>query len=449
MATWYFQDGANSMWSNLSNWFDQDGGVGNNPTVAPWTDASTAADILVQSSLMTNPPTIDVEIGSSDSSWAITGTCDIGAINAYNTIYDGTYTGDHFWNNGTIDGGTFTGGDFSGDGTINGGTFTGDTSSDGNNINGGTFTSSSRLVFGNINGGTWDVTTLYAYGSDCSINYLPSTTTVTFGSNSINVPTCYATVILNPQYNGFDMSGEFFGLVTFTSGISGTLRGTYHQDLDMSSFPNDRSWNFRLSGIFLGRVFSTPPGSSLSGTFYGDVTSQSPNYNSNDNGPGYFGTFYGNIRENGRSVWGGATVYGSVISDCQFTNSDRIGSSDSIFYGPVQVWGCPPPLYYAGSWIDSGTYYGPVWIDVCGCIAGGTFYGSAVSGSYISGGDFYGSLGWGGPDFVYQVQGGFLSGTVHNITSTVADGKVTTSFNGVTYISKQLTQLDIIGTGGL
>lgn len=448
MATWYFQDGANSMWSNLSNWFDQDGGVGNNPTVAPWTDASTAADILVQSSLMTNPPTIDVEIGSSDSSWAITGTCDIGAINAYNTIYDGTYTGDHFWNNGTIDGGTFTGGDFSGDGTINGGTFTGDTSSDGNNINGGTFTSSSRLVFGNINGGTWDVTTLYAYGSDCSINYLPSTTTVTFGSNSINVPTCYATVILNPQYNGFDMSGEFFGLVTFTSGISGTLRGTYHQDLDMSYLPSDQPFNFQLSGTFLGRVISAAVGSSLSGIFYGDVSAQVQTYGGNPTGVGFYGTFYGNISELGQSSWGGATVYGNVYSYCGLCYSDTIGSNDSIFYGDVQMRGGGGP-YFGQNYIGSGTYYGSVSTDETCWIAGGTFYGSVASGTYIYGGDFYGSVGWGGPNFVLWIPGGFLSGTVHNLTSTVAGGKVTTSFGGVTQISKQLTQLDVLGTGGL
>ncbi len=420
-TTWYWQGGVDSNWSTLSNWWDSDGGTGSNPTVAPWTDSSTAADSLTLSSTHANTPIIDVTIGAADSSWAITGACDIGSIYNTSIIYDGTWTGDYFQNNGNIYNGTFTGGYFGGGtgGIIWGGTHTGENASDSNLINGGTFTCAYRVASGNIFGGTWNVTSLVTYGAIFAISNMPSTMAADVYSSEITITTCYGDLTLEVN-QPTNLSGEFFESITFNGSIMQMgFYGTYHQDIDLLYL-----WfsNIYFDGIFLGNV-SAPASSSFSGTFWG------------------------NISLLGQSYWSGATVYGNVSSDCRNNCQDVIGSSDSTFYGDVsQING------QLNNYIGNGaTYYGSVTTDNTCWIQGGTFYGSVSSGTNINGGDFYGSVAWGTANFMYFLQGGFIAGNIHNLTPTVAGGKVAVSLQGgsINFITNRLPQLDVIGTGGL
>jgi hypothetical protein len=115
-----------------------------------------------------SPPVLLATIGSTGSAWSITGTCDIGFINNYGTIYAGTFSGASFINKyGTIYAGTFSGDGFVNNTTTYGGTFSGDGFVNNTTTNGGTFSGAGFINNGSINAGTFsgDAASYYKTGN--------------------------------------------------------------------------------------------------------------------------------------------------------------------------------------------------------------------------------------------------------------------------------------------
>ena len=111
MSTWYWKGNADTNWSNLFNWWSNSNGTGFHPSSAPWTQITTYTFNLQNATPTTRPPIINVTIGAGIP--PILGVCSITNItlafdpNPANGIYQGTFTGSGFNNNGKIFNGVF------------------------------------------------------------------------------------------------------------------------------------------------------------------------------------------------------------------------------------------------------------------------------------------------------------------------------------------------------
>ena len=161
---WYWYDQGSGYWSDASNWWICPDGTGIHPSSMPWqsNDATKNQNLSLANDAFNSPFIFDVgiTIGSNNSSWSITGICDIPYIGiSLSTIYDGIFTGYGFFGNGgNIYGGTFSGNGFTNSSTnIYNGTFSGNSYNNiGGAVYGGTFNGTGFINGGIVYGGTFN-----------------------------------------------------------------------------------------------------------------------------------------------------------------------------------------------------------------------------------------------------------------------------------------------------
>jgi len=148
MATWYWKGQVSSSWATLINWWANADGTGSHPATSPWMTADTVADDLLDATVVTNAPTISLEVGNG---LAITGVCSVTNVSNESTIYGGTFNAS-VTNNSVIYDGTFNASVTNTYSVIYGGTF--NASVTGGEISGGTFNGS--VTGSNLSGGTFN-----------------------------------------------------------------------------------------------------------------------------------------------------------------------------------------------------------------------------------------------------------------------------------------------------
>ncbi len=232
----------------------------------PWTTSTTVAKNILRGNnieVWNNPGAVSIDTAIGQS-LTITGTCYItqaydgtyvGDILNNSSIYGGTFAGDFFYNSnyGVIYGGTFSGGDFTNSyGAIYGGTFSGADVTNNYTIYEGTFSGdnfyndTSGLIFGGTFSGANFYNGEYIYGGTFSgVNFGNNDTIfggIFTGNNFINYNTIYNGTFSGDSFNnsgsingGIFTGNGFYDVATIFGGFwleSGFL------DIDIFDYTN-------------------------------------------------------------------------------------------------------------------------------------------------------------------------------------------------------------------
>ena len=462
MSTLYWKNvSTDQAWENVLNWFT-DAAATTQASEVPWTQTGpyngynlTLATGETSSPIIDAPQANQVSIGHN---FSITGTCDI--VNVYfwgDSVYGGTWSGDHFWNynnirggtfsgahiyscyvwggtfsgsyfnnSGSVYGGTFTGAHFSNDASIYGGTFSGDSFINSQFIYGGTFSNAGFLNGYAIFGGTFSgsgfsspyYNCYYYYGWDGtgydSLGYNSS------GVNSAGRHALFWRKTTSDWGNSWNNVANWFldsnGAAPATS-VPWTQNDAYKDyDLVLGGSENIGAYcvigDSNNTSVKIGWDGVTGSSWTITGTCYlsGIVS--------------YAKIYDGNICDLGGFDNEGGTIYGGTFQYLTTNYGYIVGGTFQAF-----------SLYNNGN-ISGGTFTSTNMRNL-GDISGGDFYGDGwYNESVISGGNFYGA------------GASFFNGDTNTIYVNGYDTGLTTgSDNTYWYIDGTLTTLSASGNG--
>ena len=234
MANWYYNNAADTTFTNVNNWWANSNGTGAHPTTALWTTSATQADNLLPVTGYTgfaqyfpnaNGEEFPVKLGQG---LTITGTCSV-KLNLrpgdedppFGLIIGGNYTAEI--TNAILEGGIFSGNVSSS--SIQGGTFSGIVNA--SNIYNGVFNSTATVSSStDIFGGTFNCSLIRGFSSN------PTSGGVFNAPVTLNNSTGITGGAFNSTFSqsvGNVSGGTFNGAYTQNSGnvSNGTFNGTY------------------------------------------------------------------------------------------------------------------------------------------------------------------------------------------------------------------------------